>query len=187
MTDIDFNQWFCYDENSPSALSRATDWVSGKNGSIIRGFAGDHCTSKTSNGKYYDVFCKGRLYKAHRVVWQILKGDIPDGMTIDHIDLNSLNNKIENLRCVTQQINNRNKPRLSSNKSGVTGVYLLKRVNASWRWVSKWCEKGKEFTRSFSVKTYGFDIAFELACEYRKNQIYRMNTNGEGYSDIHGK
>lgn len=67
-------------------------------------------------GKYRDTSrmsagyaaCKGTVdgvvYRdsAHRVVWYIHNGDIPDGYEIDHLDRNKLNNEITNLRLVTR-------------------------------------------------------------------------------------
>ena len=37
----------------------------------------------------------------HREIWKSLKGDIPKGYHIHHIDGNSLNNHIDNLECLT--------------------------------------------------------------------------------------
>lgn len=42
---------------------------------------------------------------AHRVIWTWLKGPIPDGMQINHKDLNKQNNRIDNLEVVTADEN----------------------------------------------------------------------------------
>lgn len=44
---------------------------------------------------------------AHRIVWQYHKGDIPDGLQINHIDGNKQNNHISNLETVTPLENTR--------------------------------------------------------------------------------
>ena len=44
----------------------------------------------------------------HRAVWIYHNGAIPDGMVIDHINRDNSDNRIENLRCVTQQVNSWN-------------------------------------------------------------------------------
>lgn len=58
---------------------------------------------------YIRVRRDGKEYRAHRVIWEILKGPIPDGMLIDHINGNTRDNRIENLRLATRQQNNINR------------------------------------------------------------------------------
>lgn len=48
--------------------------------------------------------------------------DAPDGYEIDHINLNTLDNRKRNLRVCTHQQNQCNQPLQRNNKSGVTGV-----------------------------------------------------------------
>lgn len=64
-----------------------------------------------------------RVY-AHRVIWALLKGEWPK--LIDHIDGDLTNNRIENLRNVTQTTNMRNACLPSNNKSGAIGVRIMK-------------------------------------------------------------
>ncbi|QOR59371.1 putative HNH homing endonuclease [uncultured phage cr116_1] len=40
-------------------------------------------------------------YRVHRLVYMAFKGLIPEGMVIDHIDGNTKNNNISNLRCAS--------------------------------------------------------------------------------------
>lgn len=56
----------------------------------------------------YVVFANNnyrRKFLVHRLVYEAFKGKIPKRYTIDHKDNDSLNNKIENLQCVTQKEN----------------------------------------------------------------------------------
>jgi hypothetical protein len=48
---------------------------------------------------------KGKTRYAHRIIWEIEKGEIPKDKNIDHINGNPSDNRIENLRLVTQQEN----------------------------------------------------------------------------------
>jgi len=79
-----------------------------------------------SNDRMYrvgDIFSKA--FKAHRVIWAIHHGDWPDDQ-IDHINGVRDDNRIENLRVVTNAENARNKSMRKNNKSGVMGVYWNK-------------------------------------------------------------
>lgn len=58
----------------------------------------------------------GKEYRAHRIIWSLFNGEIPEGMLIDHIDGNKQNNKIENLRLANRVQNNANSK--SSSKRG---------------------------------------------------------------------
>jgi hypothetical protein len=59
----------------------------------------------------------------------------PEGMVVDHIDGNPLNNRRDNLRVITQKENcaNRVNPH-KNNKSGYRGVYFMK-ANTRNPWV----------------------------------------------------
>jgi len=64
--------------------------------------------------------------KAHRVAMSLLRGEIiPDGMHIDHINGNRLDNRAVNLRVCTAKENGENSRRSKNNKSGFKGVTLL--------------------------------------------------------------
>lgn len=67
-------------------------------------------------------------------------GPIPKGYQIDHLDHNRYNNRIENLRLVTNQENHRNMPIRKDNCSGYTGVrWVIDRG----KWSATICIDGK--------------------------------------------
>lgn len=70
---------------------------------------------------YWHIGVDGRLYKAHRLVWLWHHGKWPDHQ-IDHIDRDPANNRIENLRDVSNVVNQLNR-RDRSNKTGFAGVF----------------------------------------------------------------
>ena len=61
--------------------------------------------ANTNNSGYVLAYKDGRALLAHRVIWELLNGNIPKGLVIDHIDGNKSNNLIENLRLATHQEN----------------------------------------------------------------------------------
>ena len=57
---------------------------------------------------YKRVAINGNLFSVHILVWEAFNGPIPQGMVIDHIDSNRANNKLSNLRMITQSENMQN-------------------------------------------------------------------------------
>jgi hypothetical protein len=79
---------------------------------------GTECGYVTSTG-YRSVYCEGKHRKAHHVVWYLHYGVWPDPeYDIDHINMNKLDNRIENLRQVTRTINALNNKALNVSKNG---------------------------------------------------------------------
>lgn len=81
---------------------------------------------KTNPNGYRTIKIDRTTHSFHRVVWLIVNGTWPTNR-IDHEDQNKQNNRIENLRDVTQAVNNKNKPKPKNNTSGVIGVYWNKK------------------------------------------------------------
>ena len=73
---------------------------------------------------YWQVGFNRKIYLAHRVIFAIHKGYMPE--FIDHIDGNKLNNKIENLRACTDQQNKFNMTVKACSKSGIKHVMKFK-------------------------------------------------------------
>jgi hypothetical protein len=71
-----------------------------------------------------------KAHLAHRLVFLYHRGYLPE--FIDHIDQNKLNNKIENLREITNSENQHNKGLNRNNSSGYKGV-SWKRNHKKWR------------------------------------------------------
>lgn len=79
---------------------------------------------------YHVVSVDSKRYLAHRIIWLWHNGYLPENQ-IDHINRNRADNRICNLREVTQTCNNRNTGNPPTNTSGIKGVSCAKR-SAKW-------------------------------------------------------
>lgn len=113
---MNFEEYFYYDETSPSCLR----WKVNRGTKIKQG---DPQGSYSSGNRYYQVGLFKKYYKVHRIIWQLLEGEIPEDREIDHKDTNTLNNKRENLRLATQGQNRAN--RKMNSATGYRGVYVV--------------------------------------------------------------
>jgi hypothetical protein len=69
-----------------------------------------------------------KTYLAHRIIWLIYYGEWPKNQ-IDHINQDPTDNRIKNLRDVTNLENHQNLSLHPDNKTGYTGVYFYKAQN----------------------------------------------------------
>jgi len=98
------------------------------NGSLVwkvnKGTAVEGGKAHSNGNGYLAIKLFGRPYLEHRLIWLWHGFDLTG--EIDHIDGNSLNNKIENLRLASHSENMRNAKLRSDNKSGVKGISWCK-------------------------------------------------------------
>lgn len=76
--------------------------------------------SNTGYG-YITISICGKPYMAHRLAWLYMNGEFPNGQ-IDHINRNRKDNRICNLRVVSNQLNQTNRNVQKNSTSGYTGV-----------------------------------------------------------------
>lgn len=135
-------------------------------------FSGHLIRSKDSSG-YYTVMVKRRQYKAHRIIWTMLNGQIPEGMQIDHINGDRTINTPENLRAVPCALNSRNKKMRKDNKTGVNGVC--------------WDEFHKKYDASLTFNGKQLRIGRYSTVQQAKEalELYASDRMNEGYTARH--
>lgn len=84
---------------------------------------------RPNNKGYIDISIDGKRYKAHRLAWLYITGSWPENQ-IDHINRIRDDNRLANLRDVTQSENLRNCGVSKSTASGIKNVY--KSGNGWW-------------------------------------------------------
>ena len=125
----------------------------------------------TDNGAGYRQGCiDSGLYLAHRVAYAIYHGEWPTDQ-IDHINGVKADNRITNLRIVTNQENCRNVSMRGDNTSGVTGVYWHKNGQ-------KWCARIKIDGKYIHLGL--FDTLEEAAA------VRKAASEKYGFTDRHG-
>ena len=92
-----------------------------------------HIYCNLDRDNYIRVRRDGKEYRAHRIIWELFNGPIPETLLIDHIDRNTLNNRIENLRLVSRAQNNWNSKGRGNLGKGITKVGNKYRAKIMYR------------------------------------------------------
>ena len=138
-------------------LNNINEYLEYKDGGVYwkktkgsRGIKGNRFGS--FDGRYRHGMFEGKMLREHQLVWFLHHGVFP--LMLDHIDGNSLNNHIDNLREVSASQNGMNAKMRKDNKTGCKGVFFIK-------------NKGKyrvELVVNKQKKNFGYFEDEELAC-----------------------
>lgn len=121
-----------------------------------------------SRGRNYVKFLGGN-WKISRLVFFMHHGFLPK--YVDHIDNDSRNDRLENLRACTRSQNNKNRRKPRNNSSGTKGIYFNKR---SKRWIVGIRNDGEYF--------YGGSFKQKEEAEIVANKM-RKNLHGKFAND----
>lgn len=154
-----FSGFVAYSPDSPSGLKWAV-----RTRKKSEGETAGH--AHWVNGKgYWKVIIEGRPYRVSRIICILAGLYLDKELVVDHIDGDSLNNKLDNLRICTQSDN---MEFVNTTRSECPGVKFRK---SEQRWIAQWQENHKQKEKGFPVRKYGHEEAKRLAVEYRKLMV----------------
>jgi len=143
----DFPSWTSYRSHRNKSANR-------KAGAIKR--------RKDGRVKSIVVRVNNVLYPAHCLIWIMRRGEIPDGLQVDHRNRNPLDNRLENLRLATHSQNQQN----SAHRGNSTGFKCV--VPRGERFVAKLKHAGKQI----HIGTFDTPVEANAAYFQRAKQLY---------------
>lgn len=145
LTQEILHEYFDYDQN--------TGWLTWKTKKhSTKVVVGQRAGSVSTTNRHRVIRFMGSLYAEHRLIWMHFFGTWPKGH-IDHINHNEQDNRIENLRDVTQQVNNLNSSKRSDNSTGHVGVWINK-LNSKKKFMAELnlCGKRVHYSSHYSLE-----------------------------------
>ena len=137
--------------------------------------------------KYWIINLKNKEYTAARVVYCLAYGAIPDDRMVDHIDGNSHNNRIENLRLADVQVNGRNRKMNINNTTGRRFIHRVKISNRSGRYNHYYRVtvqlQTRKIIKSFNIGVLGENEALKRAIEFKNTLVPLLLL--DGYTERH--
>ncbi len=194
--NFDWSSRFDLDPTSPSGLvwnttiyslggNKLETWVGKPAGSLSDVKNGDNLAWSVA---FQHEGCINH-YKVHRII-AVLSGIKVNGKIIDHINGDSSDNRIENLRTTTITANARNRRVSTNSPYGITGVGSYEDKVGNLYFTASARINGKTVQESFPVKRLGLMPAFLQATASRMRLIDFINssdTTDESYTPRHTK
>lgn len=153
ITQQQIREYIDYNHETGSAVWKERERNSVQAENFNARWVGKEIGFTTAKGYRY-AKVHGKPYMVHRLIWLYVFGFMPE--QVDHINGDRVDNRLCNLREVTNSQNCKNQKTRCTNKTGVTGVYRYRRG----RW---WAE----ITVEGDTKRLGIFEKFDDACAAR--------------------
>ena len=131
---------------------------------------GDLAQCLDSKG-YYQTKFKGKKYLTHRLIFLFHYSFCPN--IIDHIDRNSKNNRIENLRAATKSQNGGNRQKNATNRCNFKGVSMY---NNTQQYLARIQIQGKQITLGIFNTKEGAAKAYNQAAIQYFGEFAKVNS-----------
>jgi hypothetical protein len=116
---------------------------------------------------------KQRMIRMHNVIWEHHNGPIPDGMTVDHANRDTLDNRLSNLRLATDSQQRQNRRVFKNNISGYRGVTWHKQRG---KWQAKITVNRKQIHLGHFTDKDDAARAYNRAAEEHFGEFALLNT-----------
>jgi hypothetical protein len=119
--------------------------------------------AKDQNGYLsWRIEINAKTFLVSRVIWEVVNGPVPRGMIVDHRNLNSLDNSLDNLRIASRSQNKMNGKVYRSNRTRLKGVGKPKRGK---KWIARIGPAGKIFLGYFDTPEEAHEAYVKAANE----------------------
>lgn len=173
---MNWSEYFTYDPETgilrwKEGMVRYRTKVGGK-------IAGAKDGREDGSRKRVKITLDGKQFIAHRIIWEMCNGPIPDGMLVDHINRDPWDNRLENLRLAKSGQNTWNSRKPSGAGVPIKGVSRIMRLK-----YRPWCTSLKangKFVFWGRYKTKG-----EAAVAYAKASLRYHGKFSIYYKPVH--
>lgn len=117
-----------------------------------------------NNKGYYQLSLDNKTYRQHNIIWKMFTGNDPKEQ-IDHINHDKTDNRIENLREVSNEENMKNMSKHKNNTSGYSNI-IIRNDNRKKKYVVS-IGKNKCYKKSF--------LTLEEAIQHRDEKYIELN------------
>jgi hypothetical protein len=152
----ELSEYFKYDEDSPSGLVWKKDYH-GKKAGQVAGYL---------TAGYFILRFAGEKIRVSRLVYFLTKCQDLTDKVVDHLDGNTTNNKIDNLRLCSQKQNCRNRVTKARNTTGYIGVYVTYKGSYKYLTASALGE-----LKNFSLIKLEYQEALAQAVSWRDEKL----------------
>lgn len=168
-TSEHLSSYFEYNEQSPSSLLWKKNYRDKKSGDVA---------GYLSSG-YYVLRFSGKRIRVNRLVYFLMKSQNLGDNVVDHLDGNTKNNKISNLRLCTQRQNCRNRVTKTRTTTGHIGIFITYKKEYKYLTAT-----ALGCIKNFSLQKLKYADALSLAISWRSQKLSGLDSS-DSFTERH--